>query len=119
MSYAKLKDPVGRCKISEYVSAGAVTAGTISVINGMIVYNLSGATAAGQKVKAVYETGPNGLVLAKQASLAINFGDEVWWDTSALEVDKTNTNANLGFCLESALAADTTVRVALMNQNVG
>lgn len=119
MSYAKLKDPVSRCKIAEYTSAGAVTAGTLSVINGMIVYNLSGATAAGQQVKAVYETGSNGLELKKQASLAINFGDEVWWDTSALEVDKTNTNANLGFCIKAALAADTVVRVALMNQNVG
>ena len=118
-TYAKLKDPVGKCKVLEYVSGAAVTAGTMSVVNGLLVYNLSGASASGQKVKAVYETHSNGLVLPKQASLAINAGEEVWWDTSASEVDKTNSNVNLGFCVESALAADTTVRVTLMNQNVG
>lgn len=118
MSYAKLKDPVGKCKILEYVAGGTVTAGTMSVVNGMLVYNLSGGES-GDTIKAIWETHSNGLELPKQAALAINVGDEVWWDTGAGEIDKTNTNVNAGWCVRPALAADSVVRIALLNCNVG
>lgn len=119
MSYAKLKDPVGKCKVLEYPSGGAVVAGTMSVVNGLLVYNLSAASASGQQVKGVFETHSNGLELPKQAGLAINVGDEVWWDTTAEEIDKTNTNVNAGFCVRAAVAGDATVRISLQNPNVG
>jgi len=119
MSYALLKDPVGRCKIMTYTSAGAVVAGTMAVVNDMLVYNLSAAAGSGERVKGVFETGSNGIVLPKQAALAINAGDEVWWDTGADEIDTTNTNVNAGYCMEDAAASDSTVRIALINNNVG
>ena len=118
MSYAKLKDPVGKCKVLEYPSGGAVTAGTMAVVNDMLVYNLSGAAASGEQVKGVYETHSNGLELPKEAGLAINVGDEVFWDTGADEVDKTNTNVTLGYCVRAAVAGDTVVRVTLQNNNL-
>jgi len=53
-----------------------------------------------EKVKAV-----------KQAALAINNGDAVYYDSAADEVDKTNTNDLVGFCIKSALAGDTHVMI--------
>lgn len=49
---------------------------------------------------------------AKQAALAINEGDAVYFDTVANEVDKTNTNTLCGYCVKPALAADTHVYIA-------
>lgn len=118
MSYGLLKDPIGKCKVLEYPSGGAVVAGTMSVVNDILVYNLSGAAASGEMVKGVYETHSNGLQLPKEAGLAIDVGDEVFWDTGASEIDKTNTNANVGYCVRAALAGDSTVRVTLINVSI-
>lgn len=54
--------------------------------------------------------------LKKEAALAINQGDKVYYDTAAKEIDKTNTNVFAGYCFESALAAATTVKIYLMQQ---
>ena len=116
--YAKLKDPVGKCKVMESVSAGAVTAGTMLVKGGLLCYVLKGAAAAGETMKLVWETQSGGLELPKQSGLVITEGDEVFWDTGASEIDKTNTNVNAGYCVRPAAAGDSTVRISLMNTNI-
>lgn len=52
--------------------------------------------------------------LKKEASLAITQGDLVYWDDTAKEIDKTNTNSKIGYAHKGALAADTTVEVKLV-----
>jgi len=47
----------------------------------------------------------------KQAALAIGPGDAVYYDTTEDEVDKTNTNELVGYCVEDAAAADTHVLI--------
>lgn len=51
--------------------------------------------------------------LAKQAALAINAGDFIYWDDAARECDTTNTNLLVGVAIAAAAGADTTVRVRL------
>ncbi len=45
----------------------------------------------------------------KQATLAINMGDAVYFDITAREADKTNTNEFFGYCTKKAETADTHV----------
>ncbi len=49
----------------------------------------------------------------KQASLAIAAGAVCYFDTSAEEVDTTDTNVMVGIAKKAAAAADTTVLVEL------
>lgn len=112
--YSKLLDSREKCKALEFISSGALTAGDMLVLNDMLVYLLSGATASGQRVKAIYETGQRGLELPKQSGLALSAGDAVYWDDTANEIDATNTNVSFGFCVKDAAAGDATVEVSLM-----
>lgn len=47
----------------------------------------------------------------KQASLAIDAGDVVYYDTTANEIDKTNTNELVGYAVRDAAAGDASVYV--------
>lgn len=47
--------------------------------------------------------------VAKEAALAVSNGDALYFDTTAREADKTNTNVLVGFANKPALAADTHV----------
>jgi predicted RecA/RadA family phage recombinase len=51
--------------------------------------------------------------LPKEAALAIDQGDQVYWDATAGEIDKTNTNIAAGKAFAAAAADDTTVAVKL------
>ena len=51
--------------------------------------------------------------LPKDGNLAINQGDQLYWDTVNDEVDKTNTNVPCGKAYASALQAGTEVQVIL------
>ncbi len=51
--------------------------------------------------------------LPKEAALAIDQGDQVYWDDSAGEIDKTDTNVAAGKAFAGAPAADATVLVKL------
>lgn len=71
----------------------------VKVAHNDIADGQLGALAAGG---AVYR-------VQKEAALAINAGDKLYWDTVNNNVDKTNTNKPFGFALKAALAADTHV----------
>lgn len=51
--------------------------------------------------------------LPKETPLVINQGDAVYWDVTNSNVDKTNTNVNLGFASADAGSTDETVKVVL------
>lgn len=54
--------------------------------------------------------------LPKNTAVAIVQGDAVYWDETAKEVNKTNTDRPLGVALEDQLAAATVIEIKL---NVG
>lgn len=51
--------------------------------------------------------------IKKEAPLVITQGDQVYWDATNDNVDKTNTNIPCGKAYASAASADTTVQVLL------
>ena len=51
--------------------------------------------------------------LTKEAPLVISQGDIVYFDSTAGEIDKTNTNTRAGKAFADAGSADTTVQVKL------
>lgn len=50
----------------------------------------------------------------KEAALAVAPGEVVYWDGTANEADKTDTNTKAGICKEASAAAATTVLVELL-----
>ncbi|SDP69665.1 DUF2190 family protein [Desulforhopalus singaporensis] len=51
--------------------------------------------------------------LPKEAPLVISQGDQVYWDDTAGEIDKTDTNTAAGKAFADAASAATTVKVLL------
>lgn len=70
----------------------------------------AGATASGAtgefRTEGVFE-------LAKTSALAIAVGDVVYWDNTAKEVNKTNTNLRIGVAVAGAANPSATVLVKL------
>ncbi len=92
-----------------FIAAADVESGEPVVIGDFTGIS-SGKYATGEEgemqLTGVYE-------LAKEAALAIAHGDVVYWDGSAKEVDKTNTNDALGVAFKAAAGADTSVIVLM------
>lgn len=51
--------------------------------------------------------------LNKTSALAISVGDIVYWDNTAKEVDKTNTNLRIGVAVSAAVNPSASVQVKL------
>ncbi|OQB05779.1 MAG: hypothetical protein BWY19_00804 [bacterium ADurb.Bin212] len=98
--------------VMPYTATAAVASGeAIEVVD--LIGVATGAIANGE----VGELLLSGVVeLTKEAPLVINQGDKVYYDTTAKNVDKTNTNVFIGYAFESAISAATTVKVYLMQQ---
>lgn len=84
-----------------------IASGDVVVVNDMIGIALgdiadgeSGSLALGQV-----------WTLDKEADLAISQGETVYWDATAGEIDKTDTNDLAGKCFKDAAGTDTTVEV--------
>lgn len=88
---------------ADYSSGDVVVVGEFIGINA---YDVVTGEQGEMALTGVYE-------LAKEAALVINDGDQVYWDTTAKEVDKTGTNAELGIADKDAAGADDVVRVLL------
>lgn len=86
---------------SDVVSGGVVAfADMIGVALGAIAAGESGSLAIGEVWK-----------LAKEAPLVINQGEQVYWDETNTNIDKTDTNVPAGKAFVAAASADTTVQV--------
>ena len=94
-----------------YTTAGGTTiaAGTVIEFGAMIGIT-TGAIAAGATgsvaVRGVW-------YLPKDITLAITQGDQLYWDATNDEVDKTNTNIPCGTAYTHELATSPTVQVLL------
>jgi predicted RecA/RadA family phage recombinase len=97
--YKALKDTVAGSAVSagDYVNVGGVHG--FYLVDGAI----------GDEITVVIEA--EMVKAEKQASLAINAGDLVYYDSAADEVDKTDTNVLCGYAVRDALAADTHVYI--------
>lgn len=83
---------------------------------GVLVAELFGVAVEDSLIATPVTASLDGVhAITKQAALAINQGDAVYWDDAAREVDTTNTNVPIGFAFNAALAGDATVDVLLNN----
>ena len=97
-------------KVMPWTNGGsAVTAGTVIEFADMIGVALGDIAAGATGNLAISEVWE----LAKDGNLAISQGDQVYWDASNDEVDKTNTNIPCGKAFEGAAEAAATVKVLL------
>jgi predicted RecA/RadA family phage recombinase len=98
-------------KTLKYTNGSAVTAGDLVLINGHLCCALND---AGASVETVYAYEARKMLVPKEAALAINVGDAVYWVTANSNVNKTSAgNTKAGVCVEGALSADTTVLIEL------
>ena len=90
-------------------SGSAITKGTVVEFTGMVGIAL-GDIATG----ATGELAITGVwTVAKEAPLVITQGDQVWWDATNNNVDKTNTNIPCGIAAASAGSAAAAALVLL------
>lgn len=94
-----------------YTNGGgtAITAGTPVLVGTLLGIALNDIAAGATGELALAEVWN----LPKDATLAITQGDQLYWDDTNDEVDKTNTNVACGRAYTSALAAATHVQVLL------
>jgi len=97
--------------IGKKAHSAAVEAGEVVVINGQVAVAVNKADA--DAVNSYVTEGP--ITVKKTLALAINFGDVVYWDNTAKEMNKTSTaNTKAGYCLEDAAATtDASVTIYL------
>lgn len=106
-------DSIANLRTLKYTHTAALTAGDILLVGGWVLQavNSSGANAENTFIYKGKMTWP------KEASLAIAARDQVYWDNGNSVVTKTAIgNTPIGVCVESALAADTTVVFVLSPQ---
>ena len=87
----------------------AVTSGEVVVVGAIVAVALVDIAVGDSGILATEEIWE----LAKEAPLVIAQGDIVYWDATAGEIDKTNTNVLAGKAFAAAASADTTVLVKL------
>lgn len=95
--------------VQDTVAGSAVDAGDYVNVGGIHGFYLVDG-AIGDEVAIVVKA--NKVKADKQASLAIDSGDVVYYDTSGDEVDKTDTNVLCGYAIEDAAAASSYVYIA-------
>lgn len=92
------------------VSAPATVASGAGVLVGSLFGVACGAAASGAEVE-VKTTGV--FELPKTSALAISVGDLIYWDNTAKEVNKTNTNKAIGVAVSAAANPSASVLVRL------
>ena len=98
-------------KVMPYTNAtgSAIAKGTVIEFAGMIGIALGDIANGAVGQLAITEV----WTLAKDATVAISQGDQLYWDATSNSVDKTNTNIPCGKAFAAAAEAATTVQVLL------
>jgi predicted RecA/RadA family phage recombinase len=110
MATGVVNDGVSRVRTCKHTHNAATNPGDIIVYNGSVLIAVDVAAANVENVY-IYK---GRVTLPKEAALAINFGDKVYW-VADTNVNKTSAgNTECGFCVEDAAAADTTVTIMLL-----
>lgn len=105
-----IRDSIGNCRTLKKAHTAAVVVGEIVVINGQVLVAVN-AKAADAENAYIYR---GKIEAPKEAALAINVGDVVYWDATNEVVTKTATaNTKMGVCVEDVAGAGTTVLVML------
>ena len=87
----------------------AVSSGDVVEVADVVGVALGDIAIAGEGELAIAEV----FEVPKEAPLVIAQGDQVYWDATAGEMDKTDSNTPAGKCFEGAVSAATTVKVKL------
>lgn len=90
-------------------TGAAITANTVVELPAMIGVALGDIAIGATGTLAITEV----WTLAKDATVAIAQGDQLYWDATSNSVDKTNTNIPCGKAFAAAAETDTTVLVLL------
>lgn len=91
--------------------ATAYTANDLLLNNGLVLLAMNDSAIS---TEAVYAYAAPKVQVPKEAALAINPGDLVYWVNANNNVNKTSAgNTKCGICVSAALAADTTVLIEL------
>ncbi len=109
MAKAVLRGGLDTLRTLKYAHSAAVEAGDVISVNGQILVACNAYDA--DELGAYVFRGP--VEFPKEAALAIAPGEVCYYDTSAGEADKTNTNVKIGIARKAAAASDTTVLVEL------
>jgi predicted RecA/RadA family phage recombinase len=111
MALATITSGLNR-KTMKFAHTAALLATQIELLRLRVLVALN-ATAANADNVFVHE----GEVEApKTAPLVISAGDTLYWDNTAKEMNKTNTNTKCGVATEDAASADTVVQMHLTNE---
>ncbi len=111
MATATGSDSISNLRTAKYTNAGATAVGDVIVANGCVLVAVNAAAAAAENVY-IYQ---GKMTFPKEAALAVSVLDPVYWDSTNGVVTKTERgNTPCGFCVEKALAADTTVVVMMI-----
>ena len=94
-----------------YTNAGGVTiiAGTVIEFADMIGITLGDIAAGATGTVAIRQVWR----VAKDATVAVTQGDQLYWDAVSNSVDKTNTNIPCGLAFTHELAAVDSIQVLL------
>lgn len=93
----------------KHAHTAAVVRHEVLVINSNVCVSVNAAIADADNAWITH--GP--VEFPKEASLVVAAGELIYWDASAEEADKTNTNTEAGIAREPSAASDTTVLVEL------
>ncbi len=105
-------DTIGHLRTLKYTHSAALTAGDILKVGAWVMQAMN--TTLGNVENVFIYRGK--MTWPKEAALAINARDMVYWDNANGVVTKTAVgNTPIGVCVESALAADSTVTFMLTN----
>jgi predicted RecA/RadA family phage recombinase len=102
------EDNSTRLFTGKYTHNAATVPGQVIVANSCVLVAVNTKAADAENVY-IYK---GKVCLPKEASLAVNFLDKVYWDATNECITTTATaNTECGRCVEKALAADTTIWV--------
>lgn len=110
MAVGKPMDVIENLRTIKLAHSSAVTLGEIIVNNGTVLVAVK-AMAISTDNAYIYR---GKVEMPKEASLAINQHDDVYWDASAGKVTKTQIgNTPCGYCVEKAAGSDSIVVIYL------
>lgn len=110
MATGEIRDAMSNVKALKVAHTAAVTAGDVIVNNGQVLVALHTKAINTDNIYAYQGR----VEMPKEANLAINPGDVVYWVAANGNVNKTAAgNTKAGVCVEAAAQADTTVLIEL------
>jgi predicted RecA/RadA family phage recombinase len=107
----EIRDSITNLRTLQYANAAAVAGGDIIVVNGRALIAVNATDAAADNAYVYMGK----VSFTKQAGVAIDVGELGYWDATNEYVNKTGAgNTAVGFCIEAAALADTSVLMMMI-----